>query len=138
MKNFLLAIAIAFVLTSCSKDNSEKEILSPPAWIHGEWEVIHEMGVREIISIYKFTSDNIIITSDGMEDGPITISFREYAKRGAYKNLSETIKTDDFYEITFTSTGTAVYRFKKGDGTYIEYIGKIDGVSTETFRLDKK
>jgi len=139
LKSGILLAIITLVVTSCCKDKPATEPqLSPPSWILGEWECSFEMGTVEVTAIYKFTSNDLIMTSDAV--GAVTISLREYAKYGVYYNIKEAIKTDDIYEITLTaSLGTeVVHNFKKGDGTYIEYTGEIDGNTSETFRLEKK
>ena len=138
LKSGILLAIITLALTGCCKDKSDDGTLSPPSWILGEWECSFEMGTVEVTAIYKFTSNDLIMTSDAV--GSVTISLRERAKYGVYSNMKETIKTDDIYEITLTaSLGTeVVHNFKKGDGTYIEYTGEIDGNTSETFRLEKK
>ena len=137
--SIILAMLVAFVITGCKKnDDSGSVSFAPPAWIQGEWEWLFEYGIGDLSTIYKFTTNDIITTTDAvwMEDGPTVISFREYVKYG-YSDIKETAKRDEIYELTVSSMGwneKTVYNFRKGDGTYIE----LDIGEEEIFRCNKK
>ena len=122
--SFLVAI-VAFATVGCKKEDPDDRKISPPAWIHGEWEWSLEGGNSSIN--YKFTSNDIFSTVTVPDYSPVTLIFSELNKT-SHILVKETEKTDEIYEVTFMDLKSGkweinhVRRFKKGDGTYIDFI----------------
>lgn len=124
--SFLLAMLVIAV-AGCKKDDPENSKFSPPVWIHGEWEWAYSDDIKSLITNYKFTSNDVIATyivSD-MPYSPAILTFSEIGK-SSHATAMETVKADEIYEITVILLTSeleykTVSRFKKGDGTYIDY-----------------
>ena len=83
--------------------------LSPPEWIHGEWEALPP--VAPVAVVYIFTSNEIYMNGTALSTN--------------WMGVKETINTDEVYEFTLgediTSVPTQRVNMKKGDGTFILY-----------------
>jgi len=131
------AVCAMMSFSGCKKDggggggaNSVK--FSPPAWIQGSWGY-------DKYEVFKFTKDDVF--SGGMSLKTIW----NFSAPGWSISFKETKNTDSLYELTVTAKGggeteSAIYSFKKGDGTYIEAAANETGttLSADDYeRLDK-
>ena len=106
--------------------------ISPPVWIQGKWGILSEMEEVENIELFKFTANDMFIGQLNLTQmfqnvpGYVTYTWKENKK-------------DALYEVTITQkvtgieTESAIFSFKKGDGTYIEAASAEEG---ETIDLD--
>ena len=137
-KNILFRIVLTMIIVvvsaACCKKDDPVSPISPPKWIQGEWEwsLVDEDSFT--ILTYLFTSNDLIMTAkmDAYEN-PIKYVISDMANSNNLWTVTETIKTDETYEITLTGPAQTVYHFKKGDGTYIEIV-----TNEILMRLNKK
>ena len=123
-------MTIVIVTAACSKnDGTDSETdsgtdslrISPPEWIHGEWEwvLVYEDSFMSLN--YLFSSKDIILTAKSdTRENPVILVFSDVANSNNLWIVNETLKTNEIYEVTLTGPTQTVYYFKKGDGTYIE------------------
>ena len=115
---FLAVMCIAVVnFSSCSKKDgviSGKVKLSPPSWLHGSWGV-EGLGME----IFKVTSNDVIYMGVSLKE------VYNFTSVGGSLSLQETKNTSSIYELAYKASAggeraSAIFSFKKGDGTYID------------------
>ena len=124
----LLCFSALLLLQGCKKDESKDDNnasgnskLSPPSWLLGKWE-------NDENETFEFKSNDVLF--DGMS----------ISKLAGITSVSELKKTADTYILTSqggSEKGTCYYKFKKGDGTYIEAGTEIGKEPTELFIFEK-
>ena len=122
----ILAAMMVIAAVGCKKDDIDDRKLSPPAWIHGEWEWAYEDEIRSLSTNFNFTTNDIIFINaiSDIPDSPTILTFSEINNKQSNMSAKETVNTNEIYEVTLSSKimgEPSVYSFKKGDGTYIEY-----------------
>jgi hypothetical protein len=114
----LAVMCIAVVsFSSCSKKDgviSGKVKLSPPSWLQGSWGA-EGLGME----IFKVTSNDVIYMGVSLKE---VYNFKTV---GGSLSLKETKNTSSIYELTYKASAggeraSAIFSFKKGDGTYID------------------
>ena len=115
----LAVMCIAVVsFSSCKKDDvpggGKSTKLSPPSWLHGSWGV-EGLGME----IFKVTSNDVIYMGVSLKD-----MYNITTVAGSV-SLKETKNTSSIYELTYKASAggeraSAIFSFKKGDGTYID------------------
>jgi len=141
----IAAFIVSAALTSCGKDEDKENLalagtLAPPEWIIGVW--VDKTEQTSEISKYFEVSLNDVLIGYGDPKMSITLSMIELYEMlneiagdlGTVK-VKEFRKNDSFYEIgaEYTISNTTiegVYKFKKGDGTYIE-VAEYDDENNE-------
>ena len=138
MKNVALIVACFAMcaMMSCGGDgvvNGGKPVkLSPPAWIQGSWGY-------DGYEIFRFTKDDVFFGNYSLK------TIWNVSVPGASVSLKESKNTNSLYEITITGkaggeSASAIYSFKKGDGSYIEAASNENGTNVSDYdyeRLDK-
>ena len=132
------AVCMAMICTGCGKDGvlsgGKSGTLSPPSWIQGSWGY-NEGGVKVVL--FKFTSDDILSA------GIVSLkTIWNVSVAGSSVSLKESKKNDSLYEITVTGKSggekaSAIYSFKKGDGTYIEVAANESGDTLSASDYDR-
>ena len=124
MKRLFVIVGIVFLsitLVGCgSSGGGSSSKFNPPAWIHGEWS--DEFGMNH----YTFTSDNIVLTGDG-----VSVNFKE-----VYKNVSiKETKSDTLYKINFPD---GEYIYEKDTDSTLNLTITASGITVGPFPLIKK
>lgn len=115
-----LLFVIMLVLGGCGSKNPSASKFNPPAWIQGEWA--DEYGTNH----YTFTSDNVILTSEGF-----SLDFK-----AMYKSVSvNETRTDTLYEVDITD---AKYKFEKITETTLNYWMTASGLTVGPVVLIKR
>jgi len=118
----LLILVFLIGISGCgSKLDSNK--FSPPEWIQGEWADAYKTNH------YKFTDDNIILTTD-----IISMNFKELYKDVA---VNETA-TGNLYEIKIGSGYDSEYKFAKTSDTTLNYWITSSGLTVGPVELIKQ
>ncbi len=122
----LIGVVMSMALAGCSKDKDDDSNLAPvgtiapPEWLLGTWELGYDK--------YEVVADNITVGMSGfVMDLKSMVDMANDVMEGFTAKMKEIKKTDVEYEVGMetkmsggpTSTDS-YYRFKKGDGTYIE------------------